>query len=175
MKGYAIKEAGLSLGALAGSAVKQGGGAAFAFGDSRQQLDLYWYTTGEFDIASTNTGGVNETIQIGDDGDFYCTHLTYQADIAGALLTEATNIIPLITVQLIDTGSGRNLMNDPIPLASMAGDGKRPMRFGRPRVFTRNSTIQLKFFPFLVAGTTYTIQFILGGYKNYGKSVPRDL
>lgn len=147
----------------------------FAFGDPRQSLDLYWYTTGVFNIASTDVGGVNETIQIGDDGDFYCTCFTYQASITGALLTEATNVIPLITMNLIDTGSGRNLMNDPVPLAAVAGDGKRPMRFARPRIFTRNSTIQLKFFPFLVAGTTYQIQFIMGGYKNYGKGVPRDL
>lgn len=147
----------------------------FAFGDPRQSLDLYWYTTGEFDIASTNVAGVNETIQIGDDGDFYCTCFTYQAEIAGALLTEATNVIPLVTMNLIDTGSGRNLMNDPVPLGAVAGDGKRPMRFGRPRIFTRNSTIQLKFFPFLVAGTTYTIQFIMGGYKNYGKGVPASM
>lgn len=151
------------------------GSPNFAFGDPRQNLDLFWYTTGEFNIASTDVGGINETIQIGDDGDFYCTCLTYQADIAGALLTEASNIIPLVTVNIIDTGSGRNLMNDPVPLAAVAGDGKRPMRFPRPRIFARNSTIQLKFFPFLVAGTTYTIQFILGGYKNYGKGMPNDL
>lgn len=143
----------------------------YAFGDKRQNKDYYWYAPDPFAIQSTDPV-INQTINISDDGDFYWTATSYQISIAGALLTEATNIIPLITINIVDTGSQRNLMNIPVPLAAIAGDGKRPYRLPKPRIFTRNSTIQLKFVPFLVAGTIYTVQFVMHGYKNYGQGAP---
>jgi hypothetical protein len=129
--------------------------------------DYFWYSvrvTGLSSVAPTGIGIIN----LDADADFYCVALTYQADIAGAALTESTNLLPLVTVLLTDSGSGKALMNAPLLLPAMMGDGKRPYRLVRPRVFMANATIQMSFNAgFLAAGTTYNIQVVLHGYKVY--------
>jgi len=128
--------------------------------------DYFWYAsrvTGLSSVATTATGLIN----LDSDSDFYCIALSYQADIAGAALTESTNILPLVNLQITDTGSGKALMNTPVPLPALAGDGKRPYRLARPRVFLANATIQLGFTAYVAAGTTYNITTVLHGYKVY--------
>lgn len=129
--------------------------------------DYFWYAnrvTGLSSVALAQTGLIN----LDSDSDFYCVALSYQADIAGAILTESTNIIPLLTLQITDTGSGKALMNTPILAGAFMGDGKRPYRLVRPRVFLANATIQLAWSAgFLAAGTAYNIQAVLHGYKVY--------
>lgn len=127
--------------------------------------DVVWYgvrVTGLVLAAPTATGIIN----IDADSDFYCVAMSYQADIAGAALTEATNIIPLVTLQITDTGSGKSLSNIPMPIGAMMGDGKRPYRLPRPRVFLSNSTIQNNFTMF-TAAVTYNITILFHGYKVY--------
>lgn len=128
--------------------------------------DYFWYAnrvTGLSSVATTATGLIN----LDSDSDFYCIALSYQADIAGTALTESTNLIPLVNLQITDTGSGKALMNTPVPLGALAGDGKRPYRLARPRVFLANATIQLGWTSFVAAGTTYNITMVLHGYKVY--------
>ena len=110
----------------------------------------------------------SQPINLDADSNFYCCALTYVADIAGAAYTESTWLLPLVTLLITDTGSGKALMNGPLLLPGFMGDGKRPYRFVRPRVFLANATIQLAFNAgFMAAGTTYNIQIILHGYKVY--------
>lgn len=129
--------------------------------------DYFWYShqivTG---LQSTAPNGA-AIINIDADSDFYCVALSYQANIAAAALTEDTNVIPLINLQITDTGSGKSLMNTPLPIGAFMGDGKRPYRLARPRVFMRNATIQLAFTSFVAAGTIYQIQVVFHGYKIY--------
>ena len=129
--------------------------------------DYFWYSTrvtGLSSVAPTSTGIIN----LDSDSDFYCIALTAQADIAGAALTESTNLLPLVTLQITDTGSGKALMNSPVLLPALVGDGKRPYRLARARVFLANATIQCAFNAgFLAAGTTYNIQLVFHGYKVY--------
>src|ERR1700736_4439605 len=75
--------------------------------------DYFWYqnrVTGLSSAAPAATGLIN----LDSDSDFYCCALSYQADIAGAALTESANLLPLLTLQIVDTGSGKALMNGPI-------------------------------------------------------------
>jgi hypothetical protein len=59
-------------------------------------------------------------------------------------------------------------MNTPIPITALAGDGKRPYRLARPRVFLANATIQIGYTSYVAPGTTYTdVQLVLHGYKVY--------
>ena len=116
---------------------------------------------------STVLPNVSTPLQIENDSDFYWIASTYQADIAAAALTEATNIIPLVDLEMQDTGSGRNFQNAPIPLTCIAGDGKRPFRLIRPRRFGANTTINMKWSNQVAAGTAYRIRFVLCGYKIY--------
>lgn len=128
--------------------------------------DYFWYgarVTGLSSVAPNGTSIIN----IDADSDFYCVAFSYQADVAVAALTESTNIIPLVTLQINDTASGKALSNIPLPLAAMAGDGKRPYRLVRPRVFASNGTVQLQWQSFVAAGTTYNITFLMHGFKVY--------
>jgi hypothetical protein len=126
--------------------------------------DYYWYVTNPNAIAPAATA--NASIQIDAGTDFYWIATTIQADLQGGALTESTNIIPLVTVLINDTGTSRNLMNAPVPVPNIVGDGKRPYRLVRPRLFRANSIIGFTFTGYQAAGTTYTnLFFVLHGYR----------
>jgi hypothetical protein len=140
---------------------------AATFNPRENGSDYFWYAnrvTGLSSVALTATGIIN----LDADSNFYCVALTYVADIAGAAYTESTWLLPLLTLLITDTGSGKALMNQPLLMPGFMGDGKRPYRFVRPRVFLANASIQLSYNAgFMAAGTTYNAQTILHGYKVY--------
>jgi hypothetical protein len=127
--------------------------------------DYYFYTTNPGVLAPGGTA--NDSIQIDNGTDFYWIATTMQADIGEATLTESTNIIPLVTVLINDTGTSRNLMNAPVPVPSIAGDSKRPYRLVRPRLFRANSIINFTFTSYVASGgSTYSnLYFTLHGYR----------
>jgi len=129
--------------------------------------DYFWYSTRILGVglaAPAATGIIN----LDADSNFYCCALTYFADIAGAAVAESTWILPLVTVNIVDSGSGKALMNAPQIIPAIMGDGKRPYRLVRPRVFMANASIQLSFNGGLMAaGTLYNISVTLHGYKVY--------
>ena len=130
--------------------------------------DWYSYTatvpSASFGAAAT----YQATISIEADSYFYLNALSYQADIAGGALTESTNVLPIATVVILDTGSGRQLMAQPASLVAIAGDGKRPYRLPKPRRFAPTSQIVLTFVN-LSAATAYNIRFTLHGFKVYSQ------
>jgi hypothetical protein len=126
--------------------------------------DYYWYGANVQALAPGATG--NTAIQIDAGTDFYWIATTIQADIAEGALTESTDIIPLVTLLINDTGTSRNLSNAPIPIGSICGDGKRPYRLVRPRLFRANSIINLTFVSYVATGTTYgNLYLTLHGYR----------
>ena len=129
--------------------------------------DFYIYEAEALALASG--ASANDIVAIEADSDFIMQKLTYQADIAAAAYTDSTRPIPLITIQLIDSGSGRQLMQNPIPVSSFMGNGELPFILPNPRKFLRNSTIQVAFTNF-DAATTYNIRLAFIGYKIYGTS-----
>lgn len=130
--------------------------------------DYFWYSHTPISTLASTAPVATAFINLDADSDFYCVALSYQASIADAVLTESSNVLPLVRLQITDTGSGKSLMNTPMPLTAMAGDGKRPYRLVRPRVFLANATIQLAFASYVAAGTTYSdLQVVLHGYKVY--------
>lgn len=127
--------------------------------------DFFVYSPGAvFAIA----GGATSTqqIQIESDAEFLCTKLAYFVDIALAIQTDSTRVIPLITLQITDGGSSRNLFSSPQPLSSVAGEGDKPFMLPVPRVFRSNSTITLAFSNFSAA-TTYNVRFSMIGIKRW--------
>lgn len=127
--------------------------------------DYYWYVANPTGGLAPGATG-NTSIQIDAGTDFYWIATTIQADISGAALTESTDIIPLVTLLINDTGTSRNLSNAPVPLGSICGDGKRPYRLVRPRLFRANSIINLTFVSYVAAGTTYSnLYFTMHGYR----------
>lgn len=133
--------------------------------------DYFVYTVNLGSLAVAAVANVNAAISA--DSDFWLTGLTVFSDLAGALQTEATRVIPLITLQITDTGSGRQLFSAATPIANITGYGALPYRLIHPRFFARSTTIQLTGTNYAVAGTTYTNTYIsLIGFKIFA-NIPR--
>jgi len=130
-----------------------------------RRRDFYTYESET--VALAVGGSSNDVINIEADSDFILQKLTYQADLAGVAQAQATRVIPNVLVQLIDTGSGRQLMQNPIPIPNIFGTGAIPFILPNPRLFMRNSTIQVAYTSFEAADTP-TIRLSFIGYKVYG-------
>lgn len=132
--------------------------------DGRQYYkDHYVYKA----IVSTLTAGSTLTsqIQIEANADFVWVKSAYFADIAGAAQTESSRVIPLVRVAITDSGSGRNLQNLPVPVASLAGHGGLPLNLPQPRIFNANSNISLTFANYSAATDYGNVELSLIGYK----------
>ncbi len=130
----------------------------------RERTDFYVYEAEA--LALVTLAAATDIITIEADSNFVLQKFNYSADIAGAAFTDSTRPIPLVSIQLTDTGSGRNLMANPIPIPSIFGTGQLPFILPNPRVFMRNSTIQVAFVNF-GAVVTYNIRLAFIGYKIY--------
>jgi len=90
----------------------------------------------------------NGFIQIEADSDFLIQKLAYASFIGGDAVQVQTQDVPLVTTTIVDTGSGRQLMNAPIPIPSFFGDGRLPYILPTPKLFTKNSRINVNVFNF---------------------------
>lgn len=127
--------------------------------------DFYSYTqrTALAGVVGTTTG---VTYQIEADSYFYMNGLSYQADSALAAVTHATNVIPLATITIFDSGSGRQLMANAVPINCIAGElGGEPFRLPKPRRFAPTSQIQVTFVNY--SANAYNISLCLSGFKVY--------
>lgn len=124
--------------------------------------DFFVYTTGTIALAAavSATGLANIVIQA--DSDFIFEKLTYFANV-GADLTESTQVVPVATFLLTDTGSGRQLFNVPVSIAALCGRGQLPYILSKPKRFDANSVIQVQ----LINGvaTAQNIEIVLSGRK----------
>lgn len=104
-----------------------------------------WFSYPVAFTAVGETSTLTGTVNIDAGSDFYMTALTQFSIVDGAtaVLTAQSVVIPTVKLLITDTGSNRQLMNAPVPLSLIAGDGNHPHRLIHPRRFTRNSTIQL--------------------------------
>lgn len=128
--------------------------------------EFYIYNV-DFAAASLVAGAnLTGSINIDSSADFMLQKLTYFADIAGAALTDSTRVIPLVSLTVTDTGSGRELMLNNIPIPSIFGTGQIPFILPRPKKFRRNSTIQVEVSNFSAA-TAYNLKLAFIGEKLY--------
>jgi hypothetical protein len=126
--------------------------------------DFYSYTQ-----RVSLTGVVGNTasmvFQIEADSYFYLNALSYQADTALAAVTDSTNVVPLVTIVIFDSGSGRQLMANPVPLNCIAGYNGSPFRLAKPRRFA--STAQITATLVNYSAVAYNISLCLSGFKVY--------
>jgi hypothetical protein len=114
---------------------------------------------------STSLNG-SSSLQIDNGYDFYWYAMTHQADLAGAVQTESSRVVPLVTLLMNDSSASRNLANNPIPLECISGSGERPYRLIRPRLFPANTIISFTWVSYVASGTTYSnIYHVLHGYR----------
>ncbi len=127
------------------------------------QIDLYTY---KLDVQNLAPGtALNDSIQIEADSYFEIEKMSYMADIAGAAQTAITRPIPLVTVLLTDTGSGRNLMSDNVDITALAGSQGLPYITTVRRVLKPNSTLKCLFTSYEAAVTYDNVSLYLHGKK----------
>ena len=129
---------------------------------STKRRDFFAYTlTFAALLAGTAAQGA---IQIQSDSDFELTKFTMFADIAAGAETEATRVLPLVTIQITDTGTGRSLFSSPLPIPAIFGDGRIPFILPVPKIFSANASVAVQVGNF-AAATDYNLRILLIGAK----------
>lgn len=127
----------------------------------------------DFYVYQTNVGvmapgaSANAGVNIEADSDFILQKLACWSEITGWAQTEANRVLPSITVQITDTGSGRQIFSESVPIPSIFGHGALPFILPNPRRFASNSMISI-YMTNISDTTTYQatyLQFI--GVKVY--------
>lgn len=142
--------------------VPQAGQAPQRRARSQYAEDFFVYNVNFLAIGGATTQQAN--IQVQADSAFKWTGATFQADIGAAVYTESSRPIPLCALQMTDTGSGRQLFLNPVPVEALFGNGQLPFILPIPRIFMPNSVIQLSLNN-LSAATTYNVRLQLVGIK----------
>lgn len=130
--------------------------------------DWFTYQTSVALLLQGSTAITN--IQLDADSDFVLTKLTGSIKEDGA----DTFVDPdaaWITILMVDSGSGRQLMNNPVPWGATVGSGQLPYVLPQPRIFKARSNIALTFANFST-GTDYNVFLSLAGRKVFAQGQP---
>lgn len=105
------------------------------------ELDDYTYSTPPVSIAAGQT--ISSSIQIEADSSFEILKRMAYFIINGVATSSVmlATQIPYVTVQLTDTGSGRNLFNTPVLLSNGFGNAQFPFIMQQTKVFSARSVI----------------------------------
>lgn len=109
------------------------------------------------------TGQLSVPIQT--DSDFELLEIAEATDIAGAPQTQSTRIIPLVTIAITQSGSGVDIFPQPVPLSSVAGDGRLPFILPESKIWQANSSMSITLARYAEVGTTYNIRLSFIGRK----------
>lgn len=127
-------------------------------------LDFYGYILNFAAVAPGNAPSASFTIDL--DSDFYLQKLVQETDIAGAAVTTASEVIPLVTVQIQDGGSSRSLFSAPCPIHAVFGTGENPFILPAPRQFAAGASVTVSLVNYSAA-TTYNLRLAFLGIKKY--------
>lgn len=136
---------------------------------ARESIDkraFYAYTLRVDNLAAGAIAVDNVTIEA--NSDFILTKMTQFSDVAGAPQTADTRVIPLVRLQLTDTGSSFNLFDEPEAMGNITGFGAIPFILPLAYRFARNATLRGEFTNFSAATTYDSVQLTLIGFRNYG-------
>lgn len=126
--------------------------------------DLFAYTTGRVAIGAVGASStVNLLIQA--DSNFEVEKLTYMCDQAGAVTTDSSRVIPNVSVLIVNTGSGMQLMNSAVAVNALFGTAENPMILDKPYTFPAQSVIAITFTNFDAAVTNYNLSLNFIGQK----------
>lgn len=132
-------------------------------GAPRQQYteDFFIYSVEFLTLAA---GAVREgNIQIQADSDFIWKMGSYYATLVGTDPQSQTYPIPNIELQIVDSGSGRQLFNQATPVSIMFGSGQLPFVLPTERIFKARSNVQFSIAN--VGASAYSLTLSLIGSK----------
>lgn len=108
-----------------------------------------------------------QSLNIQADSDFIWQKAAfYVTTAADQNQTAATRIIPAATVMITDTGSGRQLMDNPVLIPNIFGTGELPFILHTPKLFLSRSVINVQV-QNLDAADTVTINLAFIGTKAF--------
>lgn len=147
---------------MATNPVRSGGNRIMMDAGPKQLRDFFVY---DIDFAAIAPGATSTgQIQIQADSDFELQKLTHFTDIALADETEATRVLPLLALQITDTGTGRQMFSSPVPIPALFGDGRIPFILPTTKMFSKNASVQFTVSNYSGA-TTYNVRLQLIGAK----------
>ncbi len=130
--------------------------------------DLRAYYSYSLTFAGVVAGAsATQSFNVEANSDFIWTKATFFADIAAGIQTNATRVVPLMTIELIDTGSAYQLFSEPQPIANVFGTGRVPFLINPAYKFSKNATLRGVVVNF-DAAATYNLRLSFIGYRNYG-------
>lgn len=106
-------------------------------------------------------------IQFDQDSNFVLQKISYFVDIAGAVQTDSTRVLPLVTIQITDSGNSQGFMNAPVPIPALLGDGRLPFVLPQPMIVRPNATLQFSFANYSAATTYNNVRVDLIGVKRF--------
>jgi hypothetical protein len=128
--------------------------------------DFFGYVFSTISNPAAVTGASQQQVIIQDDSDFELRRLVYHYTRADAAFTNTTRPVPNWTIQITDSGSGRTLFNNPVPLDVIAfPSDSPPIDLPWPKIFRRNSTVQINIVNFDAAEATGILRFVMLGRK----------
>ncbi len=96
----------------------------------------------ELDLATIAHGASGQgTFTIQADSSFLWQEGCFFASVAGAAQEDSTRILPLMSLTIQDTSSGRQLMSAAVPVTSLFGYGSLPFILPSPRFFRANTQV----------------------------------
>ena len=141
-------------------------------GSSLEWSDVFWYTFGRVQNVTHGQTASPVQIQIQNDSDFEWQASIMWFDLAQAAFTYSTQPMPNASVTIVETGSGKQLMNTTTPLGSLFGIPETgPMYLCQPKVLKRNSVVQATVTNFDAAVDTGDIWMTFIGRKLYNANV----
>lgn len=131
--------------------------------------DFFVYEVDFSALAAGTSQTSSFTIQ--QEADFLLTKINMTPDIAAAAYTQGAAPVPLVTIMVNDTGSGRNLMSSAVPLPNLFGNAGLPFILPRQRLFVASSVVNITLTNY-DAATAYNIRLSFIGEKafQYGAS-----
>jgi hypothetical protein len=127
-----------------------------------ERRDFFTYAINFANLPPGNTA--EGQIQIQSDSDFELQKMAQFADIAGGAQTATTRVLPLVTLQITDTGTGRQVFQAPVPIPGVFGDGQIPFILPVTKMFSRNASVAFSVANYSAA-TTYNLRLLMIGAK----------
>lgn len=140
--------------------------------------EFFAYQLPTFASVAAAGGQQTQNLLIQADSDFEWSVGVMQFDIASTQTTLATYFVPNMTIQIVDSGSGRQQTSAAVPVPTIFGPLVKPTRLPITKVFKANSNVAFTVFNNDAAVATANLRLTLLGWKIYyfetGRAFPEE-